>query len=293
MNTLVHIALIAALLCCTPRAARAVPSGAVDPSTLLEPAADAEPASTPPEVLPDGALYRIGAGDDLTVQVYGEESLTGTYTVSTAGVLDFPLIGIVPVDGMTTASVGARLRARLMEGFLNNPHVTVSVSAYGSQPVQVLGAVSSPGLYFLQGPTTVLDMLSLAGGLNTEGVNEVRITRGGDDGETFIMHYEQLLAQTNDPFILLAGDVVFVPQSLVSVMGSVSKPGELTFREGLTVSRSIAAVGGALPTANLRKVYILRGDQRIRVNVKRILDGTNPDVPLLAGDQVFINVSVF
>ena len=293
MNKLVHIALFAALLCCLPRAVRADPSGTVDPSALLERAAGAEPASTPPEVLSGDTLYRIGAGDDLTVQVYGEDSLTGTYTVSTAGVLDFPLIGIVPVDGMTTASVGARLRARLMEGFLNNPHVTVSVSAYGSQPVQVLGAVSSPGLYFLQGPTTVLDMLSLAGGLNTEGVNEVRITRGGDDGETFVLLYEQLLSRTDDPFILLAGDVVFVPQSLVSVMGSVSKPGELTFREGLTVSRSIAAVGGALPTANLRKVYILRGDQRIRVNVKRILDGTDPDVPLIAGDQIFINVSVF
>jgi polysaccharide export outer membrane protein len=239
------------------------------------------------------ALYRIGPGDVIAIQVYGEASLTGEYPVSSSGELDFPLIGVIGIDGLTTSEVSALLRDRLTQGYLNKPHITVSVSTYASQPVQVLGAVAKPGLYYLQGPTTVLQILSIAGGVENEGVNEIRVTRGGDNGEIIALPYERLLTLGANATPLEAGDVVFVPQSLVSVMGSVSKPGEITFREGLTLSRSIAAVGGALPTANLRKVYVLRGDQRIQVNVRRILDGKESDFPLLAGDQVFVNQSVF
>jgi polysaccharide export outer membrane protein len=171
--------------------------------------------------------------------------------------------------------------------------VTVSVSTYASQPVQVLGAVSRSGLYYLQGPTSVLQMLSIAGGVQSEGVDEIRVTHDGEQGTTVVLPYEDLLSQGADTLMLQAGDVVFVPQSLVSVMGSVGKPGELTLREGLTLSRSLAAAGGPLPTANLRKVFVLRGEERLRFNVRKILDGKAPDILLLAGDRVIVHESVF
>ncbi len=234
------------------------------------------------------AQYQIGAGDTLTVQVYGEPALSGPFPVDDGGSLDFPLVGAVHVEGLTAADVAVLLRTRLVPDYLVNPNVTVWLAAYRSQPVQVLGAVAKPGLYFLHKPTTVLQILSEAGGVSKDGVNEVRITHGGMKDQVVVVPYDQLMTQGVGEFALAAGDIVFVPQSLVSVMGRVGKPGEIAFREGLTVSQSIAAAGGALPTAALGRVYILRGDDRIKVNLRKILSGKMVDLVVKPGDRIFV-----
>lgn len=239
-----------------------------------------------------GAVYRIGAGDALQVTVYGEPGLSGVFPVDAAGRLEFPLLGAVEVEGLSASEAVDLLRARLDAGYVVHPSVTVSLSAYRSQPVQVLGAVAKPGLYFLRGPTTVMQILSEAGGVRADGVNEVRVTRGGQSGAVTIVPYEQLLTQGAAGVSLAGGDIVFVPQSLISVMGRVGKPGEIAFRDGLTVSQCIAAVGGALPEANLGRLYILRGEQRIRVNLKKILSGRAVDVVLEPGDRIFVPESI-
>lgn len=256
---------------------------------LATSAVAADPAATSSSA-PE-ALYQVGPGDTLTVQVYGEPTLSGAFPVSQGGDLDVPLLGAVHVDGLTAAEVGTLLRSRLSPGYLVNPNVTVYVSTFASKPVQVLGAVQKPGVYYLHGPTNVLQILSEAGGVVREGVNEVRVTRGGDNA--VVIPYDQLLAQGSDEWKLQSGDVVFVPQSLVTVMGSVGKPGEIAFREGLTVSRAIAAAGGALATANLGHVYILRGDVRTRVNVRKVLAGDAADVLVQPGDRVVVDESTF
>lgn len=289
--------LIAAWWCLPPSAVQAEDSSSEStspvPGSSSWEEAHATTTSAPTVPSADTALYRIGPGDLIAVRVYGEDSLTGTFPVSPAGEMDFPLVGLVAISGLTTAEVSSLLRDKLMQGYLNKPHVTTSVATYASQPVQVIGAVVQPGLYYLQGPTNVLQLLAIAGGVDSEGVIEVRITRGGEDGETMVLPYERLLSLGTNATALEAGDIVFVPQSLVTVMGKVGKPGDLTFREGLTLSRCIAAMGGPLPTANMRKVFVLRGEERIVVNIRRILDGKDTDLPLQAGDRIIVNQSVF
>jgi polysaccharide export outer membrane protein len=275
---------------------------------LLGPAARAEePAwSTPPvaaaslpapiEPVPAPAAppaaasseYQVGAGDILRIEVYGEASLSGSFPVATDGGLDFPLLGRVSVGGLSPADVAAFLRLRLMAGYINSPNVTVSVATFHSQPVQVLGAVGKPGLYYLRGPTSVMQILSEAGGAAQQGVNEIRITRGGEGGQVVVLPYEQLLTGGTSDLALGTGDIVFVPQSLVTVIGKVGKPGEVAFRDGMTVANAIAGAGGAESTANLGRVYILRGDQRIEVNLRKVLAGKTPDVALQPGDRVYV-----
>ncbi|MDP2307587.1 MAG: polysaccharide biosynthesis/export family protein [Pseudomonadota bacterium] len=235
-------------------------------------------------------VYRVGAGDALTVEVYGEPGLSGAFPVDAAGALDFPLLGPVAVQGRTATEVAAQLRSLLSPSYLVHPNVTVAVSSWQSQPVQVLGAVVRPGTYFLRGPTTVLQILSEGGGVSGEGVGEVRITRGAAD-EVVVLPYQQLLAQGGDDFALAAGDTVFVPQSMVSVLGQVGQPGEVPFRDGITISQCIASVGGAQPTADLARVYILRGDQRIRVNLRKVLNGRAIDATLQPGDRIYVRES--
>lgn len=261
-----------------------VPSPSSDPAP-----GDPVPAVPVPAV--DASQYRIGGGDVLNVQVYGESSLSGSFPVDDRGQMDFPLLGSVVVGGLTPAELAARLRGQLMPGYIVNANVTVSVSTYRSQPVQVLGAVAKPGVYFLRGPTSVLQILSEAGGVSREGVNEVRLTHGGENGQITTFAYDQLLRQRGGEGALAPGDIVFVPQSLVSMMGQIAKPGEVAYRDGLTISQAVAAAGGALPIADLGRVYILRGEERIQVNLRRILSGKAEDVPVKPGDRVFLGES--
>ncbi|HND30835.1 MAG TPA: polysaccharide biosynthesis/export family protein [Myxococcota bacterium] len=242
-------------------------------------------AETP--AAPSGT-YLVGPGDTLQVQVYGEGALSGSFPVNTAGELDYPLLGPVSVQGLDTTAVVALLRERLEAGYVRNPSINVWISTYRSQPVQVLGAVARPGIYFLQGPTTVLSILSEAGGVSVDGVSEVRISHNGTEE---VLPYDQLLTQSPSDSVLSAGDVIFVPQSKVSVMGYVGKPGEIPYREDLTLSGCIAAAGGVLPTGSLGQVYILRGDQRIHVNLRRILNGKALDVDVQPGDRIFVQQS--
>ncbi len=272
-------------------------------SVVLAVPPDGAPAA-PPEVAPAAlngvvlaaapspdALYSIGPGDVIAVQVYGEPALSGNFPVSDVGHLDFPLLGPVAVKGLSTVQLAAVLRAKLTPGYLVNPSITVSIAEYRSQPVQVLGAVAKPGVYFLRGQTTVLEILSQAGGVARDGVNEVRVTHSGQTEPSVVLPYDQLLAQGSAQVDLVAGDVVFVPQSLVSVMGMVGKPGEISYRDNLTISSCIAAAGGALPTADIGRIYVLRDGVRTKINLRKILSGKEEDIMVKPGDKIFVGES--
>ena len=246
-------------------------------------------AAAPGDADAPTARYQIGAGDTLTVQVYGEPQLSGAFPVGASGELDFPLLGAMGVTGLTTSEVAEGLHARLSPTYLAHPNVSVWVSAWRSQPVQVLGAVARPGTAFLRGPTTVLQVLGEVGGVTGPGVAEVRVTRAAG-GEVLVLPFDRLL-ELDGELTLAAGDVIYVPQSVVAILGQVGTPGEIGWRDGLTVSQSIASAGGALPTADLGRVFILRGEERIRVNVRRVLAGRDPDVTLRSGDRVFVRES--
>jgi polysaccharide export outer membrane protein len=200
--------------------------------------------------------------------------------------LAFSVHAAEPAAVAPIAAVREPSAAYLVVGLLVNPVVTVSVATFRSQPVQVLGAVAKPGVYYLRGPTTVMQILGEAGGAANAGVDEVRLTRGGRPDEVVAIPYEELLRQGGTPTLLGSGDIVFVPQVLVLVSGLVEKPGEIPFREGMTLTPVITAAGGAAPRAALSAVVILRGDERLRANVRRILAGKDPDVVLRAGDRV-------
>ncbi|MEE2751085.1 MAG: polysaccharide biosynthesis/export family protein, partial [Myxococcota bacterium] len=109
--------------------------------------------------------YRLGAEDVVNITVFGEPDLTGSFTISESGGLEFPLLGTINVSGASPQQVTELLSLALRDGYLHDPRVTVSVEVFASQPVQVLGAVSEPGVYHLKGGTSVIQVLSEAGGI--------------------------------------------------------------------------------------------------------------------------------
>ena len=243
----------------------------------------------------DPALsYRLGAGDVLKLVVLEEESLSAEYKVRESGAVEIPIVGRVVVAGLSQEEASAAIVAALTEKYLKNPHVSVEIKTYGSQPVQVLGAVRNPGTFFLAGPTTLLDILSLAGGiLNEKSSQEVHVKRA-DALAPITVDLTRLLAQGEGNMTLQPNDVVLVKEGeFVYVNGEVSKPGAVGWKTGLSLSQAVAAAGGASKTAALRTVYVVRDGQTITVNLSRVLKGKDADFPVRAGDQVYLGESVF
>jgi polysaccharide export outer membrane protein len=121
--------------------------------------------------------YRIGANDLLEINVFEAQELNRTQRVSAGGEITLPLLGAVQAAGLTAREFEILLEARLRK-YIKDPHVGVFVSAVQSHPVSVVGAVKKPGVFQVQGPKTLLEMLSMAEGLAEDAGDEVLVMRG-------------------------------------------------------------------------------------------------------------------
>lgn len=106
--------------------------------------------------------YRMGSGDRLRITVFGEETLTGEYLIDGAGTISMPLIAQVQVGGRTTREAQALVAAKLRDGYLRNPNVTVQVLTY--RPFFILGEVRTAGQYPYVSGMTVQTAVAIAGG---------------------------------------------------------------------------------------------------------------------------------
>ena len=148
--------------------------------------------------------YRVGVGDVLDIQIADSPSTKSTlYTVTAEGLVDYPLVsGTVPVVGVTTQVVAARLKANIK--VLNNPEVQVSVRDYTSHTVRVIGFVGSPGEKVLRREAVPLYVV-LSQSLPLAEAASVTITRKGTPPIEVDLH---------DPsaanHLIVAGDLIKV-----------------------------------------------------------------------------------
>lgn len=269
------------------------------PATLLLLALLAAPGSKVTAPLPMAPVdvsgpYVIGIGDTIRIDVFNEPLLCQSVLVPNSGTINYPIVGEIKVAGLSTEEFSRQLQSTLAHDFLVHPQVTVKVETYGSKPVQVIGAVKNPGMLYLTGPTTVRQLLALAGGINSEKANrEVHIIRKGT-AEPLVINLEKLMAQADGDMPVDAGDIIYIPEgAVVYVSGQVVKPGTVMYTDGLNLTQALLSAGGTTPTARLRKAWLLRDGKRIQVRLSRILKGADTDIRLEPGDQIFIDQAVF
>ena len=142
----------------------------------------AAPGAYRPELLAVAAdePYGVAAGDRLRVIVFGQDALSNTYAVDGAGRIAMPLIGSVPVYGHDPASIEREIGARLRNGFVREPRVSVEVEAF--RPFFVLGEVTTAGQFpYVEGMTAQM-AVAIAGGFSPrgyqDGVDLTRVVQG-------------------------------------------------------------------------------------------------------------------
>jgi polysaccharide biosynthesis/export protein len=158
--------------------------------------------------------YKLSPGDAVLVSVWREDALQREVRVLPDGSITFPLAGRVEVGGLSAPEVSQRIAVRLKQ-YLSDPNVTVVITGIDGNRAYVLGKVMKPGPVVMTGPITVLQVLSMAGGLDKfadEGAIKVIRSSGGKQ-QILAVNYRDLIAgrEMTTNFQLRAGDTVIVP----------------------------------------------------------------------------------
>jgi polysaccharide biosynthesis/export protein len=270
-------------------------------------------AATQTEV-PVRTTYLLGPDDQLVVRAGEVPDITDKpQRIDPNGDLRLPLVGRVHAAGMTVEQLERVLTERL-KVYLQEPDVSILVTEFRSQPVSVVGAVQESGVRQLEGRKTLIEVLSLAGGLAPEAGPVVRITRRLDVGRI------PLPEATTDPTgqfstvdinatSLMDGrspeknitverfDVISIPRAaVVYVVGEVPRPGGVLLSSGQSISimEAVSSTGGVLKTASPKQARVLRvvpGQEKrteLNVNLQEIMEGKADDLRLTAGDVLVV-----
>ncbi|HSP79234.1 MAG TPA: polysaccharide biosynthesis/export family protein [Myxococcaceae bacterium] len=156
--------------------------------------------------------YRIGREDVLDVAVWRDAELSRTLPVRPDGFISLPMVGEVRAEGRTPPELAEEIRQALTV-WLQEPRVTVIVREVNSSRVFVTGEVARPGAYPLRGRVSILQAITLAGGLTDfADRDDIIIIRAGVEGGRILVRYAELLEPGKAGQLLLrSGDTVIVP----------------------------------------------------------------------------------
>jgi polysaccharide biosynthesis/export protein len=262
--------------------------------------------------------YVLGPEDQITIRVLDAEEIDSKpVRVDSGGFIRLPLVGKIRAGGLTVDQLEAEL-VKELKTYIKDPEVAVSVTEFRSQPVSVIGAVKNPGVQQVQGRKTLLELLSMAGGIDPEAGHSIKITRRKEYGPIPVktsvadasgdftvadIDLGSLLEARNpqENIEVKPYDVITIPRGeLVYVMGQVRRPGGFVLRqrEALSALQALSLAEGLDRAASPQNARILRtaaGEQQrteIYVDLRKILQGKSTDVPLLPNDVLFIPNSV-
>ena len=262
------------------------------------------------------STYLLGADDQLQITGPEPDEQAGPpkiVSVDGEGDIQVPLVGRVHVAGMTVQQAEQDLNKKLSV-YVKHPQAALDVKELRSQPASVLGAVNQPGVHQVSGHKSLLEMISLAGGVRPDAGYSIRITRQVAwgciplPGATLDASGQFYVAQVKLQDIMEAKvpeeniqifphDVISVPKAeLIYVTGDVKKSGGFILgeKQNMSVLQAISMAEGLGQAPDTKHAKILRmnpgADQRteIPVDLKTILAGKGQDVPLQGNDILFV-----
>jgi polysaccharide export outer membrane protein len=203
----------------------------------------------PPQPAAQSTDYMVGPQDLIRVTIYGEPQLSGTIRIDADGTFPFHYISRVKAEGLTTTQIEANLVKALGDGYLRNPHISVEVIEYRSQSVFVTGEVRAPNKYAVQGDSTLMDVLTLAGSLLPTAGSYVVITHArrpdGKPGTDIRVSLRDIQTGKAQNVRVEDGDTIFVPKAeRIFVLGAVRNSGAITYEDGMTIFQAVSLAGG-------------------------------------------------
>jgi polysaccharide export outer membrane protein len=219
--------------------------------------------------------YVVGAGDQLTIQLFGSQNRTLRLTVGRDGRIAFPELGPISVGGQTFARVAASIEERVARQMIGT-RASVAMGDTRSIRIFVTGEANRPGTYTVSGLATITSALYASGGVRPIGsLRDVQLKRAGAVIRRLDLYDLLLRGDTTDDAKLLPGDVVFIPtvSATVAVDGEVHRPAIYEIKGDTTVDEIVRLAGGLTTEADSSRAALVRvNDARRRVVVDVPLD---------------------
>jgi polysaccharide biosynthesis/export protein len=263
--------------------------------------------------------YRLGPGDTLVVEVVGDLTTRSRTVVGPDGKIYFNVLPGIDVWGMTLPQARDRL-VQEMQKFVREPQpISLTLLSAESQRIWVLGRLNKPGVYRLNGATTLLEVISEAGGpspasafatmsgsMSMAASSRANATdEAADLSRAFVIRQGRILpvdfykllreGDMSQNIYLQPDDFVYLPSNRVGnvhVLGAVTMPRSVDYQNQLTLVQSVAQAGGTLRDAYPSHVAIVRGSlsqPRVAVvDFNAIIKGQAPDVMLEPQDIVYV-----
>lgn len=261
--------------------------------------------------------YRIGANDVLEIEIEDAPELSGARRVNANGTFLMPYLGRLAAKGKTPEELAQVIVKGLDQRYLFNPRVNVVVKQYNSRSFFIQGSVRNPGVYQIEGRPTLLELLTVAGGLADSHASTAFIIRKIKPAEVDatvsneaaspatkdLPQYNLIKANlmgllrgifTQNMF-LEPGDIVNIPQTeMFFVAGEVHSPGSFALKEGTSLRQAIALAQGTNFKAALNRTIIFRDNpetgkrQEIRIDLAAVMSGKAEDQPIMANDIVIV-----
>lgn len=238
--------------------------------------------------------YRLGPEDEIQIRVWDNDDLTRKTRIDLNGMISFPFVGQIKAGGLTVLELQKELEQRLGPKYIVNPHVNVTVTEFKSQKFFVVGNVQKPGTYPLTKNITVVEALSLAGGVSPGTSNKpgssaiaiiVRARPGSKTDQPRLPNQSRpeekvtvslAAALAGDPkqnLEIRNGDTINVPNLVYYVTGEVKSAGRFPYDdEQMTVLMAVTTAGGFTDKASARRTYIIREEAGKKEKVKGDMD---------------------
>lgn len=254
------------------------------------------------------AEYKIGPGDVLETTYWeGTTSAKEEITVRPDGKISFRYVDDINVDGLTAGQLDRKLTQSL-KNYIRKPKIDVVVKEHKSKSVTLLGAIAyrqtagtGPGEYRLKGKTTLLELVTKAGGPGENAnLTAVNIRRRSGDSISLDLFKAIHQGEPGTDFVLDDGDLVFIPtlskdENRVYVFGEVEEPGVVAFtNRKMRLIDAISEAGGPTVFAATPETRVVRGDitkpEVISANLQRLIKegDQSQNITLVSGDMIYV-----
>jgi len=229
-----------------------------------------------------GADYRLGAGDRIAIEVYGEDSMNVNATLGASGVIRYPFLGNIIAKNKTIGELESLIESGLRQGYLVNPQVRVRLEEL--RPFFVNGEVRKPGGVPYTEGLTLRKAISMAGGLGKDADPEkIYVMHEGDSEES-----KRMIGMDAS---IRPGDIITVESTergFFYIDGEVKSPGKFPLSEGLTFRMAVSLAGGFTERASSDVAYVRHENEKSREGEKSGLEQK-----VLPGDVITIKQSFF
>ena len=243
--------------------------------------------------------YVIGPEDVLQIMVWDNKDLDQVVFVMPDGKISVPLAGEIKAAGLTVAQLIDTLTKHFSKA-VKAPQVTVVVREIKSHAAFFVGGIGKPGPLQITREMSLLQAVSLAGGLlPTADLESTFVIRGNTK---IPVDFVKLIQKSDlsQNIQIQAGDTIVIPTAdQVYVQGEVKTPGILKYTKDLTILRAIASSGGFTNLAAGGRVTLIRGGGTKKVNMRIDVDGiikspeNSSDIPLEANDIIIVPQRLF